>query len=236
MQANRTCRQPEKQRPGPAPSLNIINRILPPPVTSDTTLFKNASVQALSVLSPGEVRELVICEEIIAKGWDTFVCVGSALAAIRDKRLYRADFDTFEAYCREKWQFGKAYAYRLIGAAEVIASLSPIGDIPLPRNEAQVRPLFGLKAAEAQAIWREVIKKAGKKNVTAALVKEMMKQFRHAANRGRGACARNPTQEQLQQVIVRIEDLLGTLKQRLKAGDLRTSLTLLHQIRGALLL
>jgi hypothetical protein len=30
-------------------------------------------------------------------GWQTFVQVGLALAQIRDDRLYKVDFDTFEA-------------------------------------------------------------------------------------------------------------------------------------------
>jgi hypothetical protein len=42
----------------------------------------------------------------------------------------KSPFATFEEYCDERWHFGKAYAYRLFQAAEVIENLSPIGDIP----------------------------------------------------------------------------------------------------------
>jgi hypothetical protein len=35
-----------------------------------------------------------------------FVKVGLALARIRDARLYRAEFPTFEAYCQTKWHHG----------------------------------------------------------------------------------------------------------------------------------
>jgi len=58
-----------------------------------------------------------------------------ALALIRNQRLYRQSFKTFEDYCLRRWQYARAYAYRLIGAAETMRVLSPMGDIPLPANE-----------------------------------------------------------------------------------------------------
>src|SRR5204862_6589885 len=72
--------------------------------------YKSVSVKALSGLDPIEVKELVASEAIIAKGWETFVDVGRALTVIRNKRLYRADYETFEAYCRQKWQYGRSHA------------------------------------------------------------------------------------------------------------------------------
>ena len=42
-----------------------------------------------------------------------------ALAQIRGGTLYKVDFDTFEAYCRVKWQYGRHYVNRLISAAQV---------------------------------------------------------------------------------------------------------------------
>src|SRR6266481_5319100 len=77
------------------------------------------SVQVLSVLSPAEQRELFECEAVVRRGWQTFLEVGKALARIRDRKLYRAEYDTFDAYCRSKWQYAKSHAYRLIAAAEV---------------------------------------------------------------------------------------------------------------------
>jgi len=50
---------------------------------------------------------------------------------------------SFEHYCRERWQFARAQAYRLIDSAKVIENLSPIGD--KPATESQVRPLTKLE-------------------------------------------------------------------------------------------
>src|SRR6185369_10840829 len=68
-----------------------------------------ALVHAISILTPNEQSELAACESLIEKGWETFVEVGRALARIRDQKLYRAHCDTFEAYCRERWQYGKSH-------------------------------------------------------------------------------------------------------------------------------
>ena len=55
---------------------------------------------------------------MIGTGWHTFVQVGLALARIRDARLYRCDYDSFEAYCRAKWEYRQRQIYYLISAAQ----------------------------------------------------------------------------------------------------------------------
>jgi len=131
-----------------------------------------AIVHALSVLSPPERQELAECEAVIERGWRTFVEVGQALTRIKSQKLYRAGFDTFEDYCREKWHYGRAHAYRLIGAAEVIRYLSPLGDIPAPAHEAQVRPLIGFEPEKAREIWRKAAERAHGAMITARLVRD----------------------------------------------------------------
>jgi hypothetical protein len=61
---------------------------------------------------------------------NTFVEAAGALIEIRDSKLYRDTFDTFEDYWRERWQMSRFYAYRLMDAAEVSEALLPIGNIP----------------------------------------------------------------------------------------------------------
>lgn len=82
-------------------------------------------------------------ETIIERGLHTFVEVGTALATVRDERLYRVAHETFEAYCRERWGFDRTYAHRVIGAAEVVSVL-PNGN--RPTTESQARELAPLKA------------------------------------------------------------------------------------------
>lgn len=79
---------------------------------------------------------------MVIESWlRTFVEVGEALMEIRDARLYREGFGSFEDYCRERWSFSRVQAHRLIEASEVAAVL-PMGNTT---NERQMRELAPLK-------------------------------------------------------------------------------------------
>ena len=60
-----------------------------------------------AALTPIESDRLALEESTIDRGLKTFVAVGNALAAIRDKRLYRQTHGTFEAYCEQRWNLAK---------------------------------------------------------------------------------------------------------------------------------
>jgi hypothetical protein len=69
------------------------------------------------VASVRETYPLAELEATIARGKEWFVGMGLALGAIRDLRLYRPEFGSFDKYCRAKWGCGRQRAYRLIKAA-----------------------------------------------------------------------------------------------------------------------
>lgn len=109
------------------------------------------AVASVTRLSRPEVARLSELETTIAQGLNTFVEVGSALASIRDSRLYRADYDTFEDYCGERWGMKRARAYQLIEAATAVENLST--NVDRPRNEAHVRPLTRLEPDDQREAW-----------------------------------------------------------------------------------
>lgn len=123
-----------------------------------------------------ELTELSSHEEVIARGLKTFQEVGMALLAIRDGRLYREHYGTFEEYCQERWNFERAHAYRLIDAAKVIQNLSPIGDI-LPAAESQARPLTRLEPEAQRAAWQEAVETAPNGKPTAAHVAKVAERY-----------------------------------------------------------
>lgn len=90
-----------------------------------------------TALSKTGERLLANAERVIENGLATFLKVGSALTEIRDGRLYRADYETFEAYCQGRWGFTSRRARQLIDAAE-------IGTVVPVANEAQARALASL--------------------------------------------------------------------------------------------
>jgi hypothetical protein len=109
-----------------------------------------------AALAAIEAADLARCEGVIARGLQTFIEVGEALAEIREKRLYRATFGTFEDYCREKWGIGASRARQIIGAAAVAGTLTSVTAVT-PANEAQLRPLAGLTPEQQRAAWQRAV-------------------------------------------------------------------------------
>jgi len=121
-----------------------------------------------SVITIQESARLVELEGKISSGLQTFVDVGEALMEIRDSRLYRGvEHKTFEAYCREKWNFSKPYATQLIGAAKVVRNIETVAIATVPKTESQARPLAKLPAEQQPAAWEKAVEKAGGEQPTA---------------------------------------------------------------------
>lgn len=105
-----------------------------------------------TTLSKRGVVLLAKAEATIERGLATFMEVGAALGQIRDGKLYREQHDSFESYCRDRWNFTARRANQLMDAAE-IGTMVPI------LNERQARELTPLKddpaavkAAHAEAV------------------------------------------------------------------------------------
>ena len=128
-------------------------------------------------MTSAEALKLANCEATIRQGLATFVDVGNALLSIRDERLYRLEYETFEAYCRARWNMSRSRAHRLIEAAEVTGNLLPIGNT-LPANEAQARPMAQLAAEQQRAAWAEAVERSDGKP-TAAVVEEVVREFNY---------------------------------------------------------
>ena len=188
-------------------------------------------VGTLEVLNGAEKQELKRCEAVIKRGWDTFVDVGRALAKIQRDRLYREHFRSFEAYCRDRWQYGKSHAHRLIGAAEVVEHLSPIGDgMPLPISEAQVRPLIGLSPEDQVKAWKSAVEKAGNKRVTARLVKSAATPFSEVKRGKRRTLPVGKKPLLVEDALKAIENALAALAE----NDVDAARSRLETLRAAL--
>lgn len=108
-------------------------------------------VEMLLPLTQDESKRLKECEKVIERGIDTFYQVGNALAEIRELRLYRLAYPTFEDYCKKRWDMSRFYAHRLIDAAQVVENLLPMGNIPA--SERQARELAPYEPEVQQAVW-----------------------------------------------------------------------------------
>jgi len=109
----------------------------------------------VKAISAVHQRELNTYERTIEKGMGTFVEVGNALKAIRDKKLYKLSHKTFAEYAKDRWGWGRSHAYRMIDAAQ---DLSPIGD--KISNEAQAREVAKAPADKQFAVIEAAAAKA----------------------------------------------------------------------------
>lgn len=139
-----------------------------------------------------ETRRLSDLEIVIERGQQTFIEVGLALAEIRDSRLYREAFATFEDYCRGRWGWGASHARNLIGSAEAIAEMASATIVALPSvaNEGQARELAKIKDPEIRAaVWEQANEMAEslQTTVTARLVRDAV-----AVERGIEQYQQNP--------------------------------------------
>lgn len=79
--------------------------------------------EAEAPITDAEIAEYEACLAIVKAAFGRFVIdAAGALARIRDKRLYRRDFETFEAFCQETFGHPRSWANRKI-AAHVKAAL-----------------------------------------------------------------------------------------------------------------
>ncbi|MEU6721592.1 hypothetical protein ABZ897_60000 [Nonomuraea sp. NPDC046802] len=119
-----------------------------------------------------ERDDLAACEAAIHNLRIAYWAAGKALQVIRDARLYRADYPTFEEYCEQRWDMSRSYANRLIRAWPLTERLVPIGT--KDPSEGQVRELLPLAAHHGEdaavTVYQTVIETDGVQ-VTAAVLK-----------------------------------------------------------------
>lgn len=102
-----------------------------------------------------ERRKFNDLDGIIRKGLQTFAEVGASLKIIKEQKLFREEYDSFEAYCRERCGWGRDRAYQLIEAHEVVAGLPTIVGVSPPANEAQARALIDVPPEQRAEVLTE---------------------------------------------------------------------------------
>jgi hypothetical protein len=126
----------------------------------------------MQTLTKYETTTLQGCEQVIEEGKRTFVDVGNALMKIRDGKLYRVEFDTFEGYCQKRWGWTRQRSNQLIDAASVVSNLTTT--VVIPSCETQARPLAKLEPEQQREAWQRAQDRAQaeQRPVTAADVSE----------------------------------------------------------------
>ena len=139
-------------------------------------------------LSEEEQQRLVQLEQDIRQA---FYVAGAALLEIRDRRLYRQDFFSFEEYCQSRFTLTRRSVDYLIVASSVVNNLlrtkennqvrtngSQVLSFVLPTSERQVRPLAKLEPEKQVEVWHKAVEIAGGKVPSGKIVKNLVDQIK----------------------------------------------------------
>jgi len=108
----------------------------------------SAATPALEPLTDAEHERVQELEQIVRAGLKTFAEVGMALLEIRDRRLYRDEHSSFEAYCKEQFGFSRQRGHQMIEAAQVSTMVA----IPNERQARELVPLLDDPPALREAL------------------------------------------------------------------------------------
>ncbi|PTY03662.1 hypothetical protein DB347_20735 [Opitutaceae bacterium EW11] len=157
-------------------------------------------------------------EEIVSEGVKASMAAAKALAEIYDYddgKLWRAGgFAKFEDYCRARWGYERAHAYRLRECGAFVRQLedSPIGDISLPTHESQVRPVLRLPEGDRLRVWKKVARGARDEQLTAKVVAEAAEEYAEAKGISLGTKkAPVPLKQRVAQALIRVDALVAKL-------------------------
>ena len=128
-------------------------------------------------LNDAEQAALTTLESTIEKGLSTFHAVGAALSRIRDNRLYRTAYKTFEDYCQDRWGMVASRARQLIAAAEVATNIESV-TTGNTLTERAMRPLTKLKPDQQREAWAKAVDTAPEGKMTAAHVEQTVEDFK----------------------------------------------------------
>jgi len=129
-------------------------------------------IESLTKQESAELEEL---EFTIRSSLNEMEAAGRALIAIRDRKLYRAEFRTFKEYVSQKWEMSWKQAYRLCDSANVIANLKESVQLDtLPEKESQTRELAKLAPEDQATVWKEAVLEG---ETTASKINRIGKEF-----------------------------------------------------------
>lgn len=141
-----------------------------------------------NALTTSEQHELAAHEKVIERGLGVVYKVAAALLAIREKKLYRADYDTFKSYVEQRWDITEQRAYQLLDAAQIRSQLENSTTVEvLPTSERQTRPLACLPENQQSEVWTQAVETAprdgnGQPKVTGKHVQQVVNQRKNPNN------------------------------------------------------
>lgn len=136
-------------------------------------------------LDKTEAELLSMCDRAVVEYARAEAVALKALLNVQQRRLYRAEFATFEEYAEHRLSYSRQWAYRQLDRYQVSQILSPMGDKLLPERQArELAPVLRDNGPDAvKQIWEASVEasagKDGEKTgvVTGAVLKRVRQQL-----------------------------------------------------------
>jgi hypothetical protein len=122
-----------------------------------------------SQLTDEEKGHLEELEDRISENFKSAFTLAAALAEIREKKLYREDYKSFEEYCKRRWDYSRSYCERLADMNSVLVDLKEYEETEVyPRNESQARVFVPLRKEQRIELLKTVLAKSETDTTTAS--------------------------------------------------------------------
>ena len=133
-------------------------------------------------LSAAEKARFGQLEILVERNLTGFIACGRALLEIRDTRLYRERYATFEAYCRERFGLSRSTCDQLVKSTQAVETLLEAGvQVPVNTPESVIRPVANLPDAGLQiAAWRCVEAASPERGPTRSVVGRIVRTVKNA--------------------------------------------------------
>jgi hypothetical protein len=106
-------------------------------------------------LNDEESIRLQQLESVIEKSLQSFLVVGRCLMEVRDRKLYREHYATFQDYCLKRWGVSERRGLDLVRSTAVAENLlGAVGALPPGLSADVMRPLTKLPAELQVECWR----------------------------------------------------------------------------------
>jgi len=120
-------------------------------------------------------NQLSLLEKQVESGFSN---AANALREIKESKIYKKQYGTWENYLKDRWGYSETKYYELLQGFRVNENLNSIGNSDtLPKNIGQARELSTLEPAQQVEVWEAVTEKYEPKEITATKIKEVRQEI-----------------------------------------------------------
>lgn len=132
-------------------------------------------------LAANDAADFTRLDTVVSRGLASFVEVGRALQEIQQRKLYRAQYKTFESYVKQRHELSSRRAYQLIDAAGTVSQLENVKNFSqVPSTESHAKELSTVPEDDLPEVWSGIVERSETEGVpiTARLIREHTEAYR----------------------------------------------------------